>query len=101
VRPINLWNRFIKSNSTFVKRKNKELIKEEEFITEEELIGLVDCGIFAILEGEIEWFTSVGCAIDVLRKEGLLEQYCFTRWYLSEIKKYITNELTRHHLEGL
>ena len=69
-------------------RKIKEEPTEEELISEEDLMWLVVCGVFALLEGAQEWFNSVGCSIDVLRVEGLLEEYRFALWYESEILKH-------------
>jgi len=83
------------------KQKNNEELTKEELITEEDLTRLVDCSVLAILAGDIEGFTSVGCEMEVLKDKGFSEQYRFAQWYLSEISKHVTHELTKIYLDGL
>jgi len=90
-----------KRHSFSEKQENNEALTEKEFITEGDVIRLVDCAVLAILTGDIEGFTSVGCEMEVLKDKGFSEQYRFAQWYLSEIKKYVTNEMVKLYLDGL
>ena len=81
------------------KKKNNAALTKEDIITEEDLIRLIDNAVLNLLAGEGEGFTSVGCAIDALMNVGLIEEYRFAGRYLSEIRKYVTDEWTNHLLD--
>jgi len=81
-----------KRHNFCVKQKKGEVLTEEELITEEDLVRLIDCAVLAFLRGDGEGFTSVGCELDVLKREGLLDQCRFLRRYLSELNKLIADE---------